>query len=99
MVDLTRRGYIDQVVGRNLDLVARGQEGVESHNEVGVAFEELGYPAYHPWSVNALRLELLHDVQEVIVDLRLVAKLEFHLIQVRQSIFHLEPLELLLALG
>lgn len=54
MVDLTRRGHIDQVVGRDLDLVARWQEGVESHNEVRVAFEELGYPAYHPRSVNAV---------------------------------------------
>ena len=36
-----------------------------------------------------LRLELFHYVQKVIVDLRMVAELQFHLIQVRQSIFHL----------
>lgn len=37
-----------------------------------------------------LRLELFHDVQKVIVDLRLVAKLQFDLVQIGQSIFHLE---------
>lgn len=41
VVDLTRRSHIDQVVGLDLDLVARRQEGVETHDEVGVAFEEL----------------------------------------------------------
>lgn len=37
-----------------------------------------------------LRLELFHDVQEIIVDLRLVAKLQLDLVQIGQSIFHLE---------
>lgn len=41
VVDLTRRGHVDQVVGLDLDLVARWQEGVEAHDEVGVTFEEL----------------------------------------------------------
>lgn len=36
-----------------------------------------------------LRLELFHYVQKVIIDLRLVAKLQLHLVQVRQSILHL----------
>ena len=45
-----------------------------------------------------LGLEFLHYVQEVIVDLRLVAKLELDLVQVGESIFHLEALELLLLL-
>lgn len=41
VVDLTGRGHVDQVVGLDLDLVARRQEGVEAHDEVGVAFKEL----------------------------------------------------------
>lgn len=41
VVDLTRRGHIDQVVVLDLDLVARWQEGVEAHDEVRVTFEEL----------------------------------------------------------
>lgn len=41
VVDLTRRGHIDQVIGLDLDLVAGWQEGVEAHDEVRVTFEEL----------------------------------------------------------
>lgn len=41
VVDLTGCGHIDQVIGLDLDLVARWQEGVEAHDEVGVTFEEL----------------------------------------------------------
>jgi len=37
-----------------------------------------------------LRFELLHDVEEVVVDLGLVAKLELDLVQVRQCILHLQ---------
>lgn len=36
-----------------------------------------------------LGLELFHYIQEVVVDLRLVSKLQLHLVQIRQSIFHL----------
>lgn len=43
--------------------------------------------------LSPLRLELFHYVQKVVVNLRLVAKLQFHLVQVRQSIFHLEEKE------
>ena len=42
-----------------------------------------------------LRLEFLHDVEKVVVDLRLVTKLVFDLIQVRKGVLHFEPLKLL----
>lgn len=41
VVDLTWRCHIDQVVGLDFDLVARWQEGVEAHDEIGMTFEEL----------------------------------------------------------
>lgn len=41
VVDLARCGHIDQVIGLDLNLVARRQEGVEAHYEVRVAFEKL----------------------------------------------------------
>lgn len=41
VVDLTRRGHVDQVIGLDLNLVAGRQESVEAHDEVGVTFEEL----------------------------------------------------------
>jgi len=36
----------------DLDLVARRQEGVEAHDEVGVTSEELGHSADDPEGVN-----------------------------------------------
>lgn len=53
VVDLARSGHINQIVGLNLNLVARRQEGVEAHNEVWMAFEELGDSADHTWCINA----------------------------------------------
>ncbi len=47
----------------------------------------------HPGRVDALAFELLHDVEEVVVDLRLVAEFELDLVQVREGVFNLEPLE------
>ncbi len=41
-----------------------------------------------------LRLELLHDVKEVVVDLRLVPELQLDLVQIRESILHFQTLEL-----
>lgn len=53
VMDLTGRCHIDQVIGLDLDLVARGKEGVKAHDKVGVAFEELRYSADNPRSVDA----------------------------------------------
>lgn len=52
VVDLTRRCHVDQVVGLDLYLVARWQEGVEAHYEVGVAFKELRHSADDPGGVD-----------------------------------------------
>lgn len=41
-----------------------------------------------------LRLEFLHDVKKVVVDLWLATELRLHLVQVAESIFHLQALEL-----
>lgn len=41
VVNLTRCGHVDQVIGLDLDLVARWQKGVESHDKVGMAFKKL----------------------------------------------------------
>lgn len=53
VVDLTGRRHVDQVVGLDLDLVARRKEGVEAHDEVGVAFEELRHSADNAGRVDA----------------------------------------------
>jgi len=84
---------VSLIIGLNLYLVARGQEGVEADNELGVSFEEHAHPADHPRSVNGLRLEFLHDVQKVIIDLGLVPKLELDLVQIGEGIFNLQSLK------
>lgn len=90
--------HIHHVIGLHLNFVARWQEGIEAHDQVRVTFEELRDAADHSWSVNTLRLEFFHYVQEIIVDLRLTPKLQLHLIKIGQCILHLKPLKLLLPL-
>lgn len=63
VVDLPGRGHVDQVVGLDLDLVARRQEGVEAHDEVGVALEELRHSADHPWGVDAGHTQESQEIQ------------------------------------
>lgn len=53
LVNLPRGRHVHHIVCLHLDLVARRQEGVETHNQVWVALEELRYAADHSWSVNA----------------------------------------------
>lgn len=52
VVDLTRRGHINQVIGLDFNLVTRRQESVEAHDEVRVTFEELWHSADDPRGVN-----------------------------------------------
>lgn len=53
LVNLPRGRHVHHIVCLHLDLVAGRQEGVETHNQVWVALEELRYAADHSWSVNA----------------------------------------------
>lgn len=98
LMNLARSCHVHHVIGLHLNFVARGQECVEAHDQVRVAFEQLGDTTNHSWSVDALRFKFLHDVKEIVVDLRLTTELQLHLVQVRQRILHLEPLKLLLPL-
>ena len=59
-----------------------------------MALKEVGDPRNDPGGINALRLELLHNVQKVIIDLRLVAKLVLDLVQIGQCILHFQPRKL-----
>lgn len=98
LVNLPWCCHVHHIIRLHLNLVTRWQEGVETHDQVWVALEELRYAADHSWSVNTLRFKFLHYIQEVIVDLWLATKLQLHLVKVRQRILHLEALELLLPL-
>lgn len=45
--------YAD-LVGLDLDLVARGQERVEAHNQVWVSFEQVGHSINHSRGVDSV---------------------------------------------
>ena len=64
-----------------------------------MTLEQAANSGDHPRRVNGLALELLHDVQEVVVHLGLVAKLVLDLVQVRERVLDLQPLELGVAPG
>ena len=74
----------------HLITISLGQEGVEAENELVVSSEKVLDALNHAWGVNALRLEVLHDVEELVVDVRLVRKLHLDLVQVQQRVLHLQ---------
>ena len=89
----------DNLICLHFNFIPGRQKCVETHNQIRVPFKQVRYSADDSWSINALRFEFLHDIQEIIVDLRLVTKLELDLVQVREGIFHFQPLELLVLLA
>jgi len=66
------------------------QEGVEAEDKAVVPPEKVGHPGYDARCVNFLCLEILHDLEKFVVYARSVAKLEFDLIEVEESVFNLE---------
>lgn len=59
--------------------------------------KQIGYSLDDTGRIDALRLELLHDVQEIIVHLRLIAELVLDLVQIAERILDLQALHFLLA--
>mmetsp|Transcript_28776 Transcript_28776/g.63366 ORF Transcript_28776/g.63366 Transcript_28776/m.63366 type:complete len:298 (-) Transcript_28776:241-1134(-) len=78
------------LVRRELDLVPLGEERVETEDEIVVPAEQRRNAADNAGGVNLLSLEVLHDIQELVVDARAVAELELHLIEVEEGVLHLE---------
>mmetsp|Transcript_39093 Transcript_39093/g.126396 ORF Transcript_39093/g.126396 Transcript_39093/m.126396 type:complete len:214 (-) Transcript_39093:189-830(-) len=52
--------------------------------------EELQHAVYDAGRVDRLRLELLHDVEELVVDVRLLLELHLDLVEVREGVLDLE---------
>ena len=61
----------------------RRQKGVEAQDEHAMAVEELEHALDDAGRVDRLRLELLHDVEELVVDVRLVLVRVLDLVKVR----------------
>jgi len=74
------------LVAGELDLVPLGQEGVEPQNQALVALEQVGHPPDDAGGVDLLRLERLHDVEELVVDVRPVAELHLDLVEVHEGV-------------
>lgn len=74
------------LVAGELDLVPLGQEGVESQHQALVALEQIGNPPDDAGGVDLLRLERLHDVEELVVDVRPVTELHLDLIEVHEGV-------------
>jgi hypothetical protein len=55
-----------------------------------MAIEEVGDPFDNAGSVDQLTLEILHDIQEMVVNLWLVLKLYFDSIKIAKRIGHIQ---------
>lgn len=75
-------------VDRNLDLISFGKKGVESKNEATVSLKQVGDASNYTGCINLLRLEGLHNVEKLIVNVRPVSKLNFDLIQIQKGVFN-----------
>ena len=70
-------------------LITLGQEGVEAIDQLAVALEERRDSANDAGRVDLLALEGLHDLEEFVVDLGLVAELGLDLVEVEERVLDL----------
>lgn len=69
-----------------LDAIPVGQEGVEALDQIRIAGKERADSSNNTRCVDCAALEVLHNVQEAIVHVRLISKLHLDLIQIAQGI-------------
>ena len=84
VIELGLLFLLDRLVGFDFvqfDFVAGRQEGIEAINERAMASEKLLYAGNDARRINMLGFEILHDVEELIVDARLFGELQFDLIK------------------
>jgi hypothetical protein len=72
---------------RELNFVTFRQKCVEPQNQLFVAMKEIGDTPDNAGCVNLVRLERLHDVQKLIVNVGAVTKLNLDLVEVKEGIF------------
>jgi hypothetical protein len=73
-----------------LNLVPFRQKSIETQHQLLVAVEEIGHRANDTRCVDLLRLKILHNIEELVIDMRTVAELHLHLIQVLKRILNTE---------
>jgi hypothetical protein len=74
----------------NLNLIARRQECIEAENQIIVALEQLRHTLYDFGCVDGLCLELLHYIQEMVINRRLAFELGLDLLEICKGILDLE---------
>ena len=87
------------VTSSTFDPVSRRQERVKSLDQLWIAGKQLADSSYDAWGVNSTTLEVLHYIQEAVVDVRVIGELDFDLIEIAQGIIENRLLSLRLALS
>ena len=92
LIELDRRLLLRRPARQifHLDLVPLGEEGVEPQDELLVAVEQVLHLFDDARGVDRLGLELLHNLQEVVIDLPVVLKPGLDLAEVREGVLENE---------
>ena len=69
-----------------LDAIPRRQKGVEALDELRITREEIADPANNTRRIYRTGLEVLHDVEEFVVDVWVIRELDFHLVEITQCV-------------
>ena len=72
------------------DAVAGGQERIKALYETRLPAEQHRHTLDDAGRIDRLALKVLHDIEESIVHIRVVRKLDLDLVEVRQGIAHIE---------
>jgi hypothetical protein len=87
------------VTSSTFDPVSRRQERVKSLDQLGIAGKQLADSSYDAGGVDSTTLEVLHYIQEAVVDVRVIGELDFDLIEIAQGVIENRLLSLRLALS
>lgn len=74
------------ILSAALNAISGRQESVETLNQGWVTIEKSRNPLNHTRGIDCLALEILHDVQEAVVHVRLVDEANLHLIKIAKRI-------------
>jgi hypothetical protein len=75
------------------------EERVKSLDKLRITGKQLTDSSNHAGGIDSSTLEILHDIKEAVVDIRVIRKLNFNLVQIAQSVVQNGLLALCLALG
>ena len=81
-------------IALHLYFISGREKGIEADDQVGMTGEEIGDSLDNSGGIDRLRFKLLHNVQEVVVNLRLISELVLDLIEVGKGILDFQALKL-----